>query len=1054
MSARRLVFYACLGLMLLLAVEPGAPAAAAPAAQNPTPTPDAALTAQAYVVTQIALELYQDGEYEESLSLLEEALSLYVQAGDGLGAAWSYFRVGVVCEELAEYEQALENYDQAAQGFAGVGDVALEAEALNCMGLACLTVAACDRDAEIFLEAAEAYRQVGDVAGEGMALNNAGMSYYHQGAYAEALYCHEQALAMHRSVKDRSREVTTLVNLGLVHWRLAHYEDALQYYEQALDLSRQAGAEADEARSLNNIAIVYSEIADYAAAIEYQVQALDLYAELGDRYMEASAYNNLAINYDLQSDYEQALSYYQQALTIFQEIADRGGEAATLMNMGVVYGELGDYERALAYLEEASTINEEIGDRSGEAMVLNNVGVLLTQGSAYEESLDFYLQALAIYQDLGDQASEADTLANAGIANSGIGDQEEALSYLSRALSIYRLIGDPAGEAMVLYNMGIAREKLGDYDEALLDLERALEIRQDIGDRAGAAKVLQGLGDLSEKQGDEPGALQYYSASIEARESVLAGVRVESFRIALAGQEVDVYQAAVRLLAAMGRGVEAFEVAERSRARAFLDGMGNQRLDLGQAADAGLVEEERELRGELAALESDLVSEKSLPAEEQNEQVVESIEAQVAEKQGEYEDLLAQLELANPELASLVTIETATVTETQALLDEETTLIAYYLAGQEGLAFVLSEEEFELVELGATAEEIGQAVASFRSLGLANLDNAYPRSLSDLYAWLIEPLLPYLDTPQVGIVPHQTLHYVPFAALHDGEEYLGEQYVLFHLPSASALPYIEEKAGREGAGAVVLGDPETGNPDLGALEYAGREAEQVAGLLGVEALLGEEAGEAALGEAVGGAGVVHVAAHGSFNAAAPLFSRLWLAPGEGEDGRLNVYEVYGLDLERASVVVLSACQTQVGELSAGDEVVGLNRAFLYGAPTVVASLWPVDDEATGVLMVSFYSHLLEGKGKAEALQAAQEEVRRDEEHPQWAHPYYWAGFVLSGDGGVVEGLAGESAGEGQGICPSAAILPLGLALAGLAGARKQVLRHEGQGSRGCPQERS
>ena len=178
----------------------------------------------------------------------------------------------------------------------------------------------------------------------------------------------------------------------------------------------------------------------------------------------------------------------------------------------------------------------------------------------------------------------------------------------------------------------------------------------------------------------------------------------------------------------------------------------------------------------------------------------------------------------------------------------------------------------------------------------------------------------------------------------------------------------------------------------------------MAELFAAEPLVGAEASEGTVRARTGEAGIVHLAAHGSFNQAAPLFSRLWLAPGGEEDGRLNVHEVYGLDLDRADLVVLSACQTQVGELSAGDEVVGLTRAFLYGAPTVVSSLWSVDDEATGALMARFYEHLLTGKGKAGALQSAQAGVRTDPEHPEWAHPYYWAAFVLSGEPGVVSAL--------------------------------------------------
>ena len=90
-------------------------------------------------------------------------------------------------------------------------------------------------------------------------------------------------------------------------------------------------------------------------------------------------------------------------------------------------------------------------------------------------------------------------------------------------------------------------------------------------------------------------------------------------------------------------------------------------------------------------------------------------------------------------------------------------------------------------------------------------------------------------------------------------------------------------------------------------------------------------------------------------------------------------------------MVLSACETQLGELSAGDEVVGLNRAFLYGTPTVIAILWSVNDEATGVLMENFYTYLQEGMGMAQALQAAQKEK----------HPYYWAAFIINGDAGEI-----------------------------------------------------
>ena len=125
----------------------------------------------------------------------------------------------------------------------------------------------------------------------------------------------------------------------------------------------------------------------------------------------------------------------------------------------------------------------------------------------------------------------------------------------------------------------------------------------------------------------------------------------------------------------------------------------------------------------------------------------------------------------------------------------------------------------------------------------------------------------------------------------------------------------------------------------------------------------------------------------------PLFSRILLSPDGRNDGSLDVAEVYGLDLARTDLVVLSACETQLGAQSRGDDIVGLSRAFIYaGTPSVVGSLWSVNDRATAVLMTALYQRLAEGMNKAEALQAAQAETRA-----RFPHPYYWAAFVLTGD---------------------------------------------------------
>lgn len=242
------------------------------------------------------------------------------------------------------------------------------------------------------------------------------------------------------------------------------------------------------------------------------------------------------------------------------------------------------------------------------------------------------------------------------------------------------------------------------------------------------------------------------------------------------------------------------------------------------------------------------------------------------------------------------------------------------------------------------------------------------------------------------------------------ERYLVDEYTLTNISSASTLRFIEEKrkpdkpdSEDEDGKLLALGNPTT--TSLSSLPFAAQEASRIAEIYETEALLEDAASETMVRQQAAQAEIIHFAAHGEYNVANPSFSTVHLAADEANDGRLEVHELYGLDLtEATNLVVLSACETLLPNsglnqhsIGGGDEIVALNRAFLYaGTPSVIASLWNVGDEATGLLMERFYTHLRAGYSKADALRQAQQDLRNDE---QYAHPYYWAAFVLTGDGG-------------------------------------------------------
>ena len=320
--------------------------------------------------------------------------------------------------------------------------------------------------------------------------------------------------------------------------------------------------------------------------------------------------------------------------------------------------------------------------------------------------------------------------------------------------------------------------------------------------------------------------------------------------------------------------------------------------------------------------------------------------------------------------------------------------MSYFVTPKETLAFVVTRDDLSLVRIPVSEADL---TATVSRRGLPNVGGAPSPALARLSSWLIAPLRAKINTPVLGIIPHGPLHLVPFAALGADGQYLADAYDIFYLPGASTLPFIQAKRKSLSVAPLVLGQGRA--EGLPPLKFAEREAEAVAKLYASVALTGGNATEKAFRDAAGSASVLHLAAHGQLNPVAPLFSRLVLAADDpldpARDGYLEVREIYALDLRKASLVVLSACQTQLGVQSTGDEIVGLARAFIYaGTPSVVASLWSVDDVATSELMTAFHRHLRAGKGKAAALRAAQKEIRA-----RFPDPYYWAAFVLTGDPG-------------------------------------------------------
>lgn len=337
------------------------------------------------------------------------------------------------------------------------------------------------------------------------------------------------------------------------------------------------------------------------------------------------------------------------------------------------------------------------------------------------------------------------------------------------------------------------------------------------------------------------------------------------------------------------------------------------------------------------------------------------------------------------------------------VLEEGTNLITYFVTPRRVVAWVVEAGASHFVELPEAPGALAEAVHLLDDMEQGGNTEAV---LQRLDAALVQPLEDQARHPRWIVVPHGPLHQVPFAALRRAEgmgtsAYLVERRRLTLLPSASALPWVQSQRHiddrDDGPRALVLGNP---GGDLLAAED---EATAVAQLYGAEALLRGEATESSLYRSAPSMDILHLAAHGIIDMAHSKASYLELAAEpEGteengpEDGRLELHEVFErLRLPQANLVVLSACRSGRGRRGGADDVVSLPWAFLHaGAPSVVSTLWEVEDAPSASLMQRFHSLLRQGKAPDAALQQAQQEILAN---AATTDPYYWAGFTLTGD---------------------------------------------------------
>ncbi|MDT4897388.1 MAG: hypothetical protein QOH25_2465 [Acidobacteriota bacterium] len=793
------------------------------------------------------------------------------------------------------------------------------------------------------------------------------------------------------------------------------YAQAAAVYNIILKISRQINSPLGVANALVGLGDVYAAQGDYIRAADNYQTVMKMAEALGSKEAIAAMSVKLGNIHYHQGNFTQAMEYYQRSAQGYEELGSKVNIAYPLFSIGNAYFAEGNYPQALEYLQRSLKIYEQIFDKAGTAHLLNKLGDVSAVQGDYTRAIDYYQRSLKLHEELGNRAQIGYSLNGTGNVRYLQGKYAEAAELSSRAVDLSKGSYTPEILWRVLTSLGRARRALNQMDVARQAFSEAIGVIEKLRDQM--------------------------SGSEEDRQRFLEG-------------RIAPYNAMVDLLVAQNDLTQALTYAERAKGRTLLDVLRNGRVDISKALSAEEREQEMSLDAAIVTLNAQLKRESLLSQPDQTR--ISDIEARLKKARFEYEAFQTRSFAAHPELkVQRGETEPLTINEIGELIpDTRTALLEYVVTEEKTYLFVLtkgergqgdsSSVEVKVFPINIKAQAMANRVSDFRQkLATNSLDFREPAQ--QLYDLLLKPAQQALaGKTTVCIVPAGALWELPFQALQSGQtRYFLEDASIFYVHSLSILREMKRKGAlvravdtvgnRERGGAAIIktgagtapaqtllafGNPQLSNSllaqaksiyrdlPLNSLPEAEREVRSLVEIYGQKTskvLTGAAAQEATVKAEAGNYQILHFATHGTLDNDNPLYSRLLLASStDKEDGFLEAREIMKLDLH-AELAVLSACQTARGHVSAGEGLIGMSWAlFVAGTPTTVASQWKVDSASTSRLMVDFHRFLSaqestggRGTNKAEALRRAALKLLSD---PKYKHPFYWAGFVVVGNG--------------------------------------------------------
>ncbi len=963
----------------------------------------------------------------KALELFKIALKNYTELNDRIEMGNSYYNIASVYAKKNDLKLAIENLDTALKIQEATGDQAGQMYTLNYKAsLVDLQFNDKQKALALYHQGLKMAKLTGSPYNIALCQNSLGALYSNMGIYSKAKPYYDSSYQIYIQIKDRVQQSYALVNVGYYYTGIGNFSEGEKCFMKALKV-------AEEIKNNNAMANAYAALGSigrvtghFEKSVAYLEKGIEIYVKSDNPWGVASNFIEIGNLNNEQSKYVTAVSFYMKADSIYKKLDNEFARATPLNNAGTIFFHQGNYDSSLSYFLPTYDILKR-KDAEGDFinLVALNIGEVYVMDKKYPEAERWLNLGLNSAMKREDKR------------NKGIGLRIMAKYHIKRqkykeaevvALQAYQIVGD-SGEienTTDIYNqLGRVKYELKEYEACIKWLEKTIRKSEPVGFKKYLYEAYYYSALSYYALNEKDTALRRIKRAITVMEQISGQITggAEAQKLFTSGDlQQKMYETVVEWLLAQGRIEEAILFLERGNNEALNAKF--KQLKGGETGAKGETQKEiaevEEKKKALEQIEAEIVKEKSKPADQQKTKLIAELEAIKQVGQKEYKSFLENLVKTNPKIQVYISnsVNPDDFRAEKKNISPDMAVLLYLMAEKNLYIFCATKDSVFAKVVNLEAKDLSKKIMTIsnivrnpgflpttrrgsKTVNNTKIDNP-EKVLNDLskelYTLLIGSVKAEIgNKTRLAIIPNGDLYYLPFHALIKSEEnkkitYLMDEYTVFY---SNRLKFLGSSQEVDLESFVPLA---IGNADK-SLPNAEIEVNDIKRLIPQSSILvGDKATKSELIAQSGNFRVLHFATHGIMDYNNFDSSYLVMAPDKktGDNGHFTLNDISNLNgIDEYTLVVLSACETAVkNDLVEGWPQTTASAFLTAGVETVFATLWPVDDKSTQLIMTRFYENIMVHKmSKIEALKNAQIEVSKV---PGMSHPYYWAPFAYYG----------------------------------------------------------